>query len=170
MNPLASILLSIRSLGRNKVRTFLTMLGIVIGIASVIAMVAIGQRRRARVVGDHDHGLSLVDKPPQQPQHDHAAGRVQVARGLVGQQDQRPVDERAGDGHPLLLAAGKLVRTVSGARRQPHLLQDLACALDAFRRRNARKHHRQRHIFHCSKPRHEVKKLEDESDFATAEV
>ena len=43
MNPLSSIFLSIRSLGRNKVRTFLTMLGIVIGIASVIAMVAIGQ-------------------------------------------------------------------------------------------------------------------------------
>ena len=43
MNPLSSIFLSIRSLARNKVRTFLTMLGIVIGIASVIAMVAIGQ-------------------------------------------------------------------------------------------------------------------------------
>jgi len=43
VNPLASIFLSVRSLGRNKVRTFLTMLGIVIGIASVIAMVAIGQ-------------------------------------------------------------------------------------------------------------------------------
>jgi putative ABC transport system permease protein len=43
VNPLSSIFLSIRSLGRNKVRTFLTMLGIVIGIASVIAMVAIGQ-------------------------------------------------------------------------------------------------------------------------------
>ena len=43
MNPLSSIFLSVRSLARNKVRTFLTMLGIVIGIASVIAMVAIGQ-------------------------------------------------------------------------------------------------------------------------------
>ena len=49
MNPLASILLSIRSLGRNKVRTFLTMLGIVIGIASVIAMVAIGQGASKRI-------------------------------------------------------------------------------------------------------------------------
>jgi putative ABC transport system permease protein len=43
MSPLATILLSFRALGRNKIRTFLTMLGIVIGIASVIAMVAIGQ-------------------------------------------------------------------------------------------------------------------------------
>jgi len=43
MNPFSSIHLAIKQLGRNKVRTFLTMLGIVIGIASVIAMVAMGQ-------------------------------------------------------------------------------------------------------------------------------
>ncbi|HLY11502.1 MAG TPA: ABC transporter permease [Planctomycetota bacterium] len=43
MNPFATILLAVRQLGRNKIRTFLTMLGIVIGIASVIAMVAMGQ-------------------------------------------------------------------------------------------------------------------------------
>jgi putative ABC transport system permease protein len=49
VNLLASILLSIHSLGRNKVRTFLTMLGIVIGIASVIAMVAIGQGASKRI-------------------------------------------------------------------------------------------------------------------------
>ena len=34
---------AMRSLGRNKMRTFLTMLGIIIGVASVIAMLAIGQ-------------------------------------------------------------------------------------------------------------------------------
>jgi len=49
VNFLASIFLSIKSLGRNKVRTFLTMLGIVIGIASVIAMVAIGQGASKRI-------------------------------------------------------------------------------------------------------------------------
>jgi len=43
VNPFSSIHLAIKQLGRNKVRTFLTMLGIVIGIASVIAMVAMGQ-------------------------------------------------------------------------------------------------------------------------------
>jgi len=32
-----------RSLGKNKIRTFLTMLGIIIGVASVIAVLAIGQ-------------------------------------------------------------------------------------------------------------------------------
>jgi len=49
VNFLASVFLSIRQLGRNKVRTFLTMLGIVIGIAAVIAMVAIGQGASKRI-------------------------------------------------------------------------------------------------------------------------
>jgi putative ABC transport system permease protein len=49
MNPFASILLAIHSLGRNKFRTFLTMLGIVIGIGAVIAMVAIGQGASKRI-------------------------------------------------------------------------------------------------------------------------
>lgn len=35
-----------RSLGRNKLRSFLTMLGIIIGVAAVIAMLAIGQGAR----------------------------------------------------------------------------------------------------------------------------
>jgi putative ABC transport system permease protein len=43
MTILRTLALAIRSLLRNKVRTALTMLGIVIGIASVIAMVAMGQ-------------------------------------------------------------------------------------------------------------------------------
>lgn len=38
-----------RSLGRNKLRSFLTMLGIIIGVAAVIAMLAIGQGARYAV-------------------------------------------------------------------------------------------------------------------------
>ena len=38
-----------RSLSKNKMRTFLTMLGIIIGVASVIAMLAIGQGSKQNV-------------------------------------------------------------------------------------------------------------------------
>ena len=41
--------IALRSLSRNKLRSFLTMLGIVIGVAAVIAMLAVGQGARASV-------------------------------------------------------------------------------------------------------------------------
>lgn len=43
MNILRLIKLALKAIGRNKFRTFLTMLGIIIGVASVITMLAIGQ-------------------------------------------------------------------------------------------------------------------------------
>lgn len=49
MSPLTVIAESLRSLGKNKVRTALSMLGIVIGIASVIAMVAVGAGAQKKV-------------------------------------------------------------------------------------------------------------------------
>jgi putative ABC transport system permease protein len=43
MSVLGIIRIALKSLTRNKTRTFLTMLGIIIGVAAVIAMLAIGQ-------------------------------------------------------------------------------------------------------------------------------
>lgn len=43
MNVLNLFKISLKALANNKMRTFLTMLGIIIGVASVIAMLAIGQ-------------------------------------------------------------------------------------------------------------------------------
>ncbi|MGA2296136.1 MAG: ABC transporter permease [FCB group bacterium] len=43
MKPFNLFKIAYRSLNRNKLRSFLTMLGIIIGVASVIAMLAIGQ-------------------------------------------------------------------------------------------------------------------------------
>jgi putative ABC transport system permease protein len=43
MNIFLTLKVALRALMRNKVRSFLTMLGIIIGIAAVIAMIAIGQ-------------------------------------------------------------------------------------------------------------------------------
>ncbi|GMU84318.1 MAG: multidrug ABC transporter substrate-binding protein [Planctomycetota bacterium] len=49
MNLFSVLAEALRSLGKNKVRTALSMLGIVIGIASVIAMVAVGQGAQRKI-------------------------------------------------------------------------------------------------------------------------
>ena len=41
--------IALRALARNKLRSFLTMLGIIIGVGAVIAMVAIGEGAKKRV-------------------------------------------------------------------------------------------------------------------------
>ena len=43
MSPLTLIKISLRALLRNRMRTFLSVLGIVIGVAAVITMVAMGE-------------------------------------------------------------------------------------------------------------------------------
>jgi putative ABC transport system permease protein len=49
MNPLLTLRIAMRALLRNKMRSFLTTLGIIIGVAAVIAMVAIGEGAKAQV-------------------------------------------------------------------------------------------------------------------------
>jgi putative ABC transport system permease protein len=49
MNPLATIRVAFGALLRNPLRSLLTVLGVVIGVAAVIAMVAIGKGAQARV-------------------------------------------------------------------------------------------------------------------------
>ena len=49
MNLLAIIRVAVRALNRNKLRTALTMLGIIIGVGAVIALVSIGQGAQAMV-------------------------------------------------------------------------------------------------------------------------
>ncbi|MGH7355082.1 MAG: ABC transporter permease [Candidatus Rokuibacteriota bacterium] len=49
MNPLQSMRIAVRSLRVNKLRSALTMLGIIIGVGAVIAMIAVGAGAQARV-------------------------------------------------------------------------------------------------------------------------
>ena len=46
---LMALRIALRALRRNKLRSFLTMLGIIIGVGAVIAMVAIGEGAKKRV-------------------------------------------------------------------------------------------------------------------------
>ena len=63
MNGTNLFKIALRALANNKLRAFLTMLGIIIGVASVITMLAIGQgsKHSATDIGDgieHDHDPS----------------------------------------------------------------------------------------------------------------
>ncbi len=49
MNLWQTVRVAIRALRRNKLRSFLTMLGVVIGVGAVVAMVAIGEGAKAQV-------------------------------------------------------------------------------------------------------------------------
>jgi len=51
MTPLRTLRVAFGALLRNKMRSFLTVLGVVIGVAAVIAMVSIGEGAKARVAG-----------------------------------------------------------------------------------------------------------------------
>src|SRR5437667_7585599 len=72
-----------------------------------------GEARDALLVRDqHDGDGVLVVEAFEDIQDLHAGGRIEVAGRLVGQQQRWSIDQGAGNGDPLLLAAGQLVGMV----------------------------------------------------------
>lgn len=65
MNLWQSVRVALTSLGSNKLRTFLTMLGIIIGVASVIALLAIGNGATAGITANLTrNGTNLITVSP----------------------------------------------------------------------------------------------------------
>ncbi|KAA3615810.1 MAG: FtsX-like permease family protein [Calditrichaeota bacterium] len=65
MNILNVIKIAIAAVKRNKIRSFLTMLGIIIGVASVIAMLAIGEGSNASIQEKiSSMGINLINVMP----------------------------------------------------------------------------------------------------------
>ena len=66
----------------------------------------VGSRGEIAVMGDDDHASAIVAcEVHQEPLHVGAGDGVEVAGRLVGQDQQRIVGERAGDGNSLALSA-----------------------------------------------------------------
>src|ERR1035437_1263396 len=63
-----------------------------------------------RIVGDENQRFALGVQFIEHLHDFHAGGGIEIAGGLVGQNHERIVDQRAGDGDALLLAAGKFKR------------------------------------------------------------
>ena len=120
-----------------------------------------------RVVGDHDHEAVLGHFLQQL--HDlNARLTVQRAGGLVGQQDVGVVDEGAGDGHALHLAAGHLGGVLVELVAEADLLERLGGPAAPLGPRNAGDGQGQLHIGQHRLMRDEVVALEHEADGVVA--
>ena len=76
MNIWESIRIALRALRTNKMRTGLTMLGIVIGVGAVIAMVALGQGAAASIRKQFESmGTNLVSVRPGSPTRRGGGGK-----------------------------------------------------------------------------------------------
>ena len=71
--------MALRAMAGHQLRTLLTMLGIIIGIASVVSMVALGEGSRQRVLADISAmGTNTIDVFPGKGFGDRQAGRIRT--------------------------------------------------------------------------------------------
>src|SRR5574340_506244 len=114
-------------------------------------------------VGDHDDGVTGFMQFGEQLHDAVTGGGIEVAGWLIGQDHLRPVDERAGDGHPLLLPARKLGGFVQGAVGQANLFQQVHRPGAALAARHAGKPHGKTDVFGSVHGRHQVEGLENKA-------
>ena len=88
----ATIRIALRALARNKMRSMLTMLGIIIGVAAVIAMVGVGQGAQQKVQDQISAmGTNLLFV---------SAGNVNRGGAASGQRRHQDAGVRRHEGHP----------------------------------------------------------------------
>ena len=78
---------------------------------------------KGHLVGDDNHGGPLLSQGTDHFQHFPGKLRIQGGGGLVKAENIRRQSQCPGNGHPLLLTAGKLMGIVSGPICQAHFLQ-----------------------------------------------
>ena len=86
------------------------------------------------IVGNENNGVALAGEVGQQGHHLLAAAAIQGAGGFIGKDNLAAVHQRAGDGYPLLLAAGELAGPVLLALGQAKLAKQLRRPLPALGR------------------------------------
>jgi hypothetical protein len=127
-------------------------------------------RRGERLWDDDERHAALTVELDQQALDLFARGRIEVPRGLVGEEHPRGPHDRPRDRHPLLLAPGKLTRLVLEPIGEAHALEDgarlLASAIPA-QTGDQRRHH---DVLLGGEIRHQVVELEAETDVAVAKA
>ena len=94
MNLLESIRVAFDALRANKLRSFLTMLGVIIGVASVIIMISIVQGARQKVVKDFESDGSNLLFAFYNPKHDSNGGHGSFSGLKLN--DIRAIEQRLG--------------------------------------------------------------------------
>ena len=89
-------------------------------------------------VGHHDDGGAFLVEFLQQVHDFLAILGVEVTCRFIGEYELWTCHHGAGNGHPLLLTAGKLLREMLGAVADVHALHHLCHASLALRRRNVK--------------------------------
>ena len=90
--------------------------------------------------------------------------------GSSARRSLRPVDQRAGDGDALLLAAGELVRSVPSALRQADQLERVHDAIATFVGVGAAQAQRQLDVLGRREDGDEAERLEDVGDLLATET
>ena len=112
MNLLAILKVAVRALGRNKMRTALTMLGIVIGVGAVIVLVSIGQGAQSMVLDQISNmGSNMMYVMPGNMSFGGASQGLGASSSLTGEDVEAMVKEvpTIAAASPTVNASGQLV-------------------------------------------------------------
>ena len=117
-------------------------------------------------VGDHDDGGAGSVEVAKEVHDVEAVLAIEIAGGLVTEDELRVGDHGAGHGDALLLSAGELLRVVGGAVDDVHPLQHFVDLRLALRFAEADVAQRQLHVLEDVHVIDEVEALEHEADDA----
>ncbi len=120
------------------------------------------------IVGDEDNGNTPFIELLQDHHYFETCTAIEVAGGFVGQDNGGPRNQRAGDGHALLLPTGKFRRAMIGSRAQAYDRQCLPRPLATLQRRRPAVDEREFDVGKGCHARQEVEALKDEADFLIA--
>src|SRR5712692_11059560 len=112
----------------------------------------------------HDDSLSTLAMQALKLLHNlHAAVRIEVPRRFISQESLRLIDECAGDGDSLLLAAGKLVGHMVSSVLEANQPKHFPGALPPLPGRNSRVQQGHRHVFQRAVSLEEIVSLKDKT-------
>lgn len=123
------------------------------------------------IVSDDDAGEGVLLMQRFEKRYDTVRGAViEVAGGLIGEEDFGGSDEGSGEGNTLLFASGEFAGAVMAAGAEADFGEFCGCLLGSLRGRDAADEERHHDVFEGGEFGEQVVALPDEADFAIAEV